>query len=125
MRIGRLIDPRFQDIVRKLQATHIPLKGAYKLKGVVKAIDEELVKYEELRVLAVEKFGLRLESGELDKDENGGVKFSDENRKAFVAEINDLMSLNVPIAKISINDLGDKVSMSVEDLFFIEDLLED
>lgn len=125
MRIGRLIDPRFQDVVRKLQTAHIPLKGAYKLKGVVKAIDEEIAKYEELRKGAVEKYGRRLDNGELDKNPDGSVNFEDDNRQVFVTEINDLLSLDVPLAKISVSDLGDKVVISVEDLYLVEDLIGD
>ena len=125
MRIGRLIHPRFLEVVRKLQTEHIPLRGAYKLKALVKTIDEEINKYEELRKSAVEKYGTKLESGELDRDESGGAKFSDENNKLFVDDINGLLNLDVPFAKMSIKDLGENVKLSVEDLFFIEELLED
>ena len=125
MKIGRLLHPKFQEIVRNLQTNQVPLKGAYKLKAVVKAIDEEIGKYQELRVSAVEKYGRRLQNGELDKDENGNVQFDNDNQQVFVTEINDLLALDVPINKISLSDLGDKVVISVEDLYLIEDLIQD
>jgi hypothetical protein len=124
MRIGRLIDPRFQDVVRKLQIAHVPLKGAYKLKGIVKVIDEEIVKYEELRKGALEKFGKRDDAGAVEKDENGNVVFSDEQRASFMSEINDLLNLEVAVPKMNIDDLGSNIEISVEDLFFIEDLFD-
>lgn len=125
MKIGRLIDPRFQDVVRRLQTAHIPLKGAYKLKGVVKAIDEELKKYEELRKGAVEKYGKRDDGGALVVNENNSVQFEEAQGASFSTEMNELLALDVPMTKLSVGDLGDSMVLSVEDLFFIEGLLED
>ena len=125
MRIGRLIDPRFQNIVRKLQTADVPLKGAYKLKNIVNTMFNELDKYEELRKSALDKYGKRNEAGEVEKDENNNVIFADEQRAAFMAEITDLLNIDVAIPKMSVNDLGEDVLISVDDLFFIEELFQD
>ncbi len=125
MKLSRLIDPRFKDVIRRLQIERIPLKGAYKLKSIVKVIDDELTKYEDLRKDALDKLGLKDLTGAYIVDERGNVQFNEENGKEFAAELQDLANLDVTIPKLSIADLGDKMSLSVEDLFFIEELFEE
>jgi hypothetical protein len=124
MKLGRLIDPRFKDVVRRLQVERIPLKGAYKLKGIVKFIDDELNKYDDLRKSALDKFGRKDDAGALVTDERGNVQFDEGNAAEFTTELQELTNLDVAIPKMSMADLGDKVNISVEELFFIEELFE-
>lgn len=124
MRLSKLIDPRFKKVIISLQSAVIPLKGAYKLKGIVKSIDEELNKYEDLRKEALAKFGRKDDKGELVLDDKGNVQFDESEMQDFMKELQDLVNLEVSIPKMSINDLGDNVSLSVEDLFLLEDIIE-
>lgn len=124
MQLSKLIDPRFKKVIIALQSAVIPLKGAYKLKGVVKAIDDELNKYEEFRKEALNKFGSKDDKGELIQDDKGNVKFEEASLKDFLKQLQELQDLDVSIPKLKIEDLGENVNISVEDLFLIEDLLD-
>ena len=125
MRLSKLIDPRFKALIVSLQSEVIPLKGAFKLKGIVKAIDVELNKYEDLRKEALNKFGRKDDKGELVLDDKGNVQFDDAQVQDFMKELQDLVNLEVSIPTMSISDLGDKLSLSVQDLFLLEDVVVD
>jgi hypothetical protein len=123
MKLARIVDPKFQAALRKLNQEQLPLKVAFKLKGISKRVEEELQKYNDLRVEALNKFGQKDSDGNLVLSENQVVQFSDEAAQGFVKEMNELLNLEVALDTISINDLSDNIKMTVEELVYLEDLL--
>jgi len=126
MKLGTLIDPRFKAALAKLQAAPLPLKIAFKLRGVVKAIEKELQTYEDVRQAALQKHGLKDEAGKLltNDDEIKSVKFeSEEAFKAFLKDLADLSSVEVEIPKVVVADIEEAVKLSSDELAMLEDLL--
>lgn len=120
MKLSTLIDPRFKQAIIKLNQQQLPLKVAYKLKGIINLIDAELQKYEEVRSAALLKYGKKKEDGSLEADESGNVPLEGDDAQHFVNEINELLSLVVDFPQIKLSELGDNVSMSSEELFLLE-----
>src|SRR5581483_10550076 len=123
MKLARVTDQKFQAALQKLLKESLPLRTAFKLKGIAKRAQEELDKYEEVRKAAVERYGSKDENGNLIVLEEGTVKLEGENLNQFVKELSDLVNTEISIGTVSIDELGDKVNMSAEELLALEDLL--
>ena len=122
MKLARLVDPKFQTSLSKLLKQDVPLTVAFRLKGIVKTVQEEMTKYEEVRKEALQKYGNKDESGNLLTDEQGNVKFEQENMLKFAAEINELVNMEVNIPVIKVSELTN-VNVSMEDIVALEGLI--
>lgn len=100
----------------------LPVKLAFKLRGIVKKIAEETDKYDTVRKDLIEKYGKKDENGKLLVAEDQ-VQFDQDGMKGFVSEINELLTVDVELATINIGDLSEAVSLSTEDLIVLEGLL--
>jgi len=125
MKLSKAIDPQFQIALRKLSTQEIPLRTAFKLKGIVKRVNEELTKYDEVRGEALKRLGDKNEDNSLMVDENGGVKLSDANLKEFTEELTALINTDIDVGTIKLNDLGDKLSMITNELMLLDDVIID
>lgn len=124
MKLAKIIDPRFTNSFKKLTAEALPLKTAFKLKDTAKKIEEAFTKYEELRKVAINKYGKKDDKDTLVMDENGNVEFADDQMELFIKELQELVNVEVEVAKIKIDDLGDGLKLSAEELMFLEDLFD-
>jgi hypothetical protein len=125
MKLSKLVDPTFQTALKKLSTQDIPFRSAFKLKGMIKQVNEALADYENVRVDALKRFGEKDDKGELVVAEGGSVKLSEENAQGFVKELQDLLNDNIDIGSLKVADLGDKLSMSAAELMALEDILLD
>lgn len=123
MKLAKLVDPQYQTTLRKLAAQDIPLRTAFKLRGIIKSGNDELTKYEEVRADALKRFGSKREDGSLDADEKGTVNLSEDNMKLFVAELNALLVTDVSIGTIKLDELGDKCNINTTELLILDDLI--
>jgi hypothetical protein len=123
MKLSKLVDPQFQAVLRKLAAQEIPLRTAFKLKGIIKTGNDELAKYDEVRGDALKRFGDKKEDGSLDIDANGAVQLSGDNKEQFVAELNALLASDINLGNVKLSELGDKVSLTTQELLNLEDLI--
>lgn len=124
MRLGRLTDSKFQGVLRELlQQKGIPVKTAFKLKGIVKSIQVEVERYDEFRGELIKKYASKDEAGETIVEENGNARFSTENMNTFIKEFNELLSLEVDVKTVELDELGEAVSLTVEDLMVLDGLV--
>jgi len=123
MKLSKLIDPQFQVILRKIAGQDIPLRTAFKLKGIIKCVNDELVKYDEVRGEALKRLGDKKEDGSLDVDESGTVKLSEDNMKDFAAELTTLINTDIDVGTLKIDELGDKLSLTAAELMTLDDLI--
>jgi len=125
MRLSRLTDPRFRDLLITLSKEKLPLRVGFKLKGIIKTVNEEHAKYDELRLEAIKRYAKLKLDGELELDENSGAIFeSQENMNGFISELNDLVSLELTnIGSVSISELGDNLSLTTEDLLVLDGVI--
>ena len=124
MELKRLIDPQFQTALRKLASQDLPLKSAFLLKGIIKQVTHELNKYDEVRNEALKKYGTKNEDGTL-QTENGSVQFTPDNLKEFSVEMENLIGCEVMVGTISINDLGDKATLTTSDLLQLDGVVRE
>jgi hypothetical protein len=125
MKLSKLVDPQYQAALAKLAAQDLPLRTAFKLRGIIKLGKDELAKYEEVRGEALKRLGDKKEDGSLDVDEKGSVRLSQENMSLFVEELNALLVLDVNVGVIKLSELGEKASLTANDLMILDSLITD
>lgn len=123
MKLSKLVDPQYQVILRKLAAQELPLKTAFKLRGIIKISNDELAKYEEVRSEALKRLGNKKEDGSLDVDDKGTVQLNDDNMQSFIRELNTLLATDLDVGTLSVSELGDKVTLTTQELIILDDLI--
>lgn len=123
MKLGKVVNPVFQNAFRKLANQQLPLRAAFLVKGISKQIQDEITKYDASRMDALKRFGTTKEDGTLESDENGNVQLSDENMKKFQEELQALLDIDVTVSSIKINDLGPSAQLSAAEASVLDDLI--
>ena len=123
MKLARLTDARFHAALAKLSAQPVPLRAAFKLKGITAKIQEEAKKFEECRQSALEKYGKKGEDGKLALKSDNSVQFDEEQLKLFVTELNDLGQTDLAVGTISLADLGEKIELTADEVAVLADIL--
>lgn len=123
MKLARLTDSRLHAALRKLSAAPLPLRVAFKLKGIQAKVDEELKKFEEVRQGALEKFGKKDADGKLVTKDDGQVEFEPGQLKAFAEELNELGTTDIEMSSVKLDELGDKVELSVDELSLLGNII--
>jgi hypothetical protein len=124
MKLSRLIDPKFKATLTQLNSQKLPLKAAFKLKTIIKKIDEEYSKYDEVRLASLNRYGKKKDDGSLDTDDQGNVPLEGDNGQLFVNELNELLDLDIAIPTLSVSELGNDISISSEELMLLDFLVE-
>lgn len=122
MKLGVLIDNRFHEALNKLALQPLPLKAAFKLKGISKAVQAEYTKYEEVRQSALQKHGLKNEDGSLVLDDNKNVKFNEDGIKAFQIELQELTSMDITLPSIKVSEMGN-IDMTLSEVELLDGVI--
>jgi hypothetical protein len=109
MKIAQLLGKDFGDALVTLGQASLPMSAAYRIKKIVKRVNEELLNYNELLESARKKA----------TDENGNV-----DNNAFMKSYSELVNIEVEIPTISISELS-SLTLTAKDLMFLEPLIDD
>jgi hypothetical protein len=123
MKLATIVNPKFQKALSNLLKNQVPIKTAFKLKGILQTVSQELSKYEALRSELLQRYGSKDETGKLIRDKAGKVALEGDGLRAFSDELNQLVDLDLDIPSIKLEELGDKVQLSVEELMVLGDLI--
>jgi len=125
MKLAVVVSEEFRKTLASLLTQKIPLKTAFKLKGIVKTVEEKYAKNEEVRKDALVRFGKKDDKGEVILDDKGNVSFDQEGIQGFIREINELTSTEIEIPKIKVEELGAQVELTVQDLIVLDQVVEE
>jgi len=123
MKLARLIDPRFQNAVKKLSSANLPILLAFRLKSIVKTMQDAIDNYEAVRVDLLKRLGKKKEDGELDLGEGGTVQFEEGGLQTFAKEISVLSNSDIDVPTIKLSELGSDINVSLEDAEMLEGLI--
>jgi len=101
----------------------MPIASAWRIKGVVKEINEATVRYEEMRSELIKKYAKKDESGEFVVTD-GKVNVASENMDAFSLELNELLSMDFELKKLAFTDLPNSLELSPEEAFVLEAIVD-
>ena len=105
-------------------AANLPIKTAFKLKGVANKVADELDKYDKLRLEMITKYADKDEKGNIALEDNGHAKFSSDGLRKFIDNLNELGSVDVDIPAIHISELDGLDNFTGEDFVFLGDLID-
>lgn len=109
MKLAALLGQDFQNAIVALSNEKLPMPTAYKLKKIVKKINEELVNYNELLAKLQEQH----------KKEDGQV-----DQASFMKDYQELVNMEIETEKLEIKYLQN-ATLSTKDLVFLEPILDD
>jgi len=119
MKMSKLIDPRLKPTLEKMMKQPLPIKVAYRLRGSVKKVDEELVHYFSLHKALISKFAVKDESGAVIENE-GMVTVPQDLIPEFQKELNDLHEIDVDFPGATIDELGSDIQLTIEDMLVLD-----
>lgn len=123
MKLARLVDPNFHKALEKLGKQDLPAKVAFRLKGIAKRTREESQKYEEVRQELLQKHGKKDEGGALVLGDHHAVQFDEGKYMEFAKDLAELVNEEVEISTIKLSDLGDNITMTLEEIEHLDGLV--
>lgn len=123
MKLARLTDSRFHAALMKLSTQPVPLRVAFKLKGISAKVQEELKKFEECRQSALEKYGKKDAEGKLALRPDNTVDFETDQLQLFAAELNELGQTDLDFPLVTLAELGDKAELTAEEVAVLDGLI--
>lgn len=123
MKLARIVDPKFHAALEKLANQALPLKVAFRLKGIVKTVQDEFTKYEEVRQAALMKYGMKDGSGNLELDDNGNTRFDGNSFQEFAKELGGLINEEIEVPTIKLAELGDNITITLQDIQMLDGLI--
>ncbi len=124
MKISHLVSPTFKSSFSKLMSTPLPIKTVFALKKLTLKLESESKLFEETKKEILEMYGEKDELGELKVSENGLVNLDMARSSEWQVKIKDLSELELEVPKLKLEDLGDKLELTGEDLFILGDLIQ-
>ena len=120
MKLSQMVDSRFKPTVEKLMKQPLPIKVAFRLKGSLKKMEEELNKYNELYKELINRHANKKEDGSVDLTPDGMVTIPNEQIVLVNKELSDLHSLEIEIDSFTVDELGKDLVLTVEELLVLE-----
>jgi len=121
--LGKLSNPAFTAAMQELLTKSLPVKTAFKLKGLTNLFNGELAKFGELRKAILDKHCKKNEDGSPDVDANSNYQFDPEALPLVTTELNDLLSIEVEFNHVSIDELGN-IDVTAQTLFDLGDIVQ-
>ena len=112
-----IIDPRTSRILGAMREQSMPIRSASIFNEICSAIEAAAANYEVERIESLKVYGQKDEAGELIVRENGAIDLADTD--GFVNRINSFLSGTFDIPSLSIQEMGDRISVSPLDLDFL------
>ncbi len=121
--LGKVSNSNFTSVMQELVKQKLPVSTAFKLKTLTNKFNDELKKFNELRIQILDNHCKRNEDGSVNPDPSGNYQFEQEALAKVAKEMGDLMAIEVEFEPIRIQALGD-TSMSAEDLFTLGEVID-
>jgi len=109
VKLEKLIDPAFQTALSELSANKtVPPQIAFRLRGILKKVREELEKFEEVRKSYLEELAKKDAEGKIETSKEGLVSFEGNNEEEMRKRIKELGQAEVELPTVKFSELGSK-----------------
>lgn len=125
IKLATIVNPKFQETLVKLSRSKIPVRTAFKLKGMVKTAQVEFEKYEDCRKQAIHKYGKKDEEGKLEVDDQGQVRLEGDSLQEFAKELSELTNVEVQMPTLTVDELGEDCELTAEEFIYLDDLIRE
>jgi len=123
MKLSQIINPNLKTLLEKIVKCQMPIASAWRIKGVVREVNDNTLKYKEMHSDLIKKYAKKDESGELVVTD-GRVSVDPANMDLFSAELNELLSMEFEFKKLTFTDLPTSLELSPEEAFVLETIVD-
>lgn len=116
MKLEVIVHPEFQGIVSRLLKQEMPIKTAFKFRKLAQQIYAETCLYAELKKELLFKYVPKDEEGTPIMNAEGFSKMSEANLELFIVEHKNLISVEIDLQHLTLDELGDKMSITPQEL---------
>jgi len=103
-------DTEFIKAVNTVLSTPLPAVASWNFCKIANSLQSEQLEFEKIRIGTLKKYSKLNEKCEIDLDENNVAKFeSEENKKKYQEELEQLLKQEVEIATIEFTTFGSEV----------------
>lgn len=129
MKLSCIVGAAFQSSFSKLmKQDKIPVKTAFKLRGVAKVVRDEIAKYDDVRKQYIEAYSMKDKKGNQVTDtinNQTGIKIQPSKIQEFNEKMAELGNIEVEVPQIMAEDLGNEhLNLTPEDIFLLEFIVE-
>jgi hypothetical protein len=125
MKLVKIASDSFKASLKNLMKMHkVPAQAMFKIRGIAKIANDEAAKHDELKNAIAEEFGERDASGNLVTIGGKSVRIQKDKIKEMEAKIKELADIEVPLPEIKFSDLGQEPTLTAEDLYELEFIVE-
>lgn len=111
MALRKLACDSFTVSFQKLLKEKLPIKTSFKLREIKNVIEEEVIKFQELKQIIIERYALKNEDGTIKERSDNGRKLTELDLtkvKEYNSEQKELGDILVDIPILRISDLYNK-----------------
>ena len=125
MKLGILANQNFQSALNKLADQELPIQVSFKIRRIIKKMNDELKIFNDTKDSLINRFGEKSEDGNLKINQDGTVSLDLKRKEEWLKELNDLNNLETSLPKIYLSELGDKLTISANELLILDGLIVD
>jgi hypothetical protein len=123
MKVAYLMDPKFVQFIEKLSKERLPVKCALNLSKTLEALNLARAEYENIRNELLIKYGDKNNDGDMLLNEDGTVKFTEQNLLAFSEEMQREIDKEIDIFKLLEKDMPDDIRFNQEEISYLRLLM--
>lgn len=123
MKLEKMINPAFQQAMRELNSQKLPIKAAFMLSQITEKMEQEIERFETVKLDSIRKSGIKDDKGELIPDANGNVTLSPEDSERITKELKEALDQDIDMPVVNLSDLGNNLSISVTELSLLKDII--
>lgn len=123
MLLGVLTTSEFQSALRKLASQPLPPQTAFKLKRIIKLVNEETKNFDEIRNDIIDSYAVRDTNNTIQTLPGGAVQLNLDLKPEWSKKLEELYKLEIELPTISIKDLNDGVKLSAEELLILDSIV--
>lgn len=126
MKIARIVNPQFNSAFTTLLNQPVPMVTGIKLREIHNAIRAKQRAYDESREALLKDLCEKDADGNpvFEDDKKTAYKLSDEGKAKFSEELAKVFDEDFETASVEAKDLGDKVSLTPQNLILLEDIVK-
>lgn len=120
MLLGVIVSSEFQATLKKLASQPFPLQTAFKLKRIIKIVNDEVNNFDEIRNDIINSYAVRDVNNVIQTLPGGAVQLNLNLKSEWSKKLEDLYKLDIELPTISLKDLSESIKLSAEELIILD-----
>ena len=123
MKLKEAFDLKFQSTAKQLTSQKLRIKAAVTLALAIEKLEAEMNRFNKIKMETIQKYAEKDSDGKLLSNEDGTMKLSPEDQTMIEAQLVEMVETEIEIPTVKASDLGEDVTLSVEELLLLKGLV--